>query len=57
MTPAAATLVRDIRTADTSNPLGRSLRRLLSALDRLLPAGAPGNDTPLPPEWFRLPPF
>jgi hypothetical protein len=44
------------RRALSANGVRRVLRRLLAALDRLVPRRA-REAAELPPEWFKYPPF
>jgi hypothetical protein len=46
----------DPRRAFSTNGVRRVLRRLLAALDRLVPRRA-REEAELPAEWFKYPPF
>jgi hypothetical protein len=46
----------DPRRALSANGVRRVLRRLLAALDRLVPRHA-REEAELPPEWSKYPPF
>jgi hypothetical protein len=47
----------DPRRVLSANGVRRVLRRLLAALDRLVPPRAAREAAELPPEWFKYPPF